>query len=167
MDSNVALNQVFEANGNKYYVSKSLTVERYKAYQKMQIEVGFGIGFAGVVNVLKKAYEQLNKQQFADAAVTLHNTLNSIAGLDEREHPVLVLCALFINRENEDLTKVDDSVLLAKIEDWKASGIPMDFFLGYAQHLVQDYQKLLSELGGKEIPDLLKELALLLQTKSE
>ena len=158
---------VFTANGNKYYIQKSLTIERYKAYQKMQIEVGFGLGFAGMISMLQKIYKLVNEQKFADAAVSINNTLSSVSGMDQREDPVIILCALFINREDEDVTKVDDNVITEKINDWKTEGIPMDFFLGYAQHLVSDYQKILSELEGREVVDLLRSLDLSQQSRTK
>lgn len=158
---------VFTANGNKYYIHKSLTIERYKAYQKMQIEVGFGLGFAGMIAMLQKIYKFVNEQKFADAAVAINNTLTSVSGMDQREDPVLILCALFINREDEDITKIEDNILTEKINDWKVEGIPMDFFLGYAQHLVADYQKILSELEGREVVDLLRNLESLQQSRTK
>jgi len=158
---------VFTANGTKYYIHKSLTVERYKAFQKMQIELGFGVGFAAVYEGMAKAYGLLNKQQFADAAVVLHNMMNSIKGLDEREHPALILCALFINKEGEDLNVVDDGVIMSKIEDWKAEGIPADFFFGFCQNLIQDYMKILKELEEGGVQEILKRLDILKPKKNE
>lgn len=158
---------VFEANGNKYYIHKSLTVDRYKAFQKMQIEAGFGVGFASVYDGMVKAYSLLNKQAFADAAVLIHNMINSIKGLDEREHPAIVMCALFINREGENVNVVDDGVIMAKIEDWKAEGIPADFFFGYCQNLIQDYMRALKELEGGSLQEILQTLATSNPTKSE
>lgn len=158
---------VFTANGNKYYIHKSLSVERYKAFQKMQIEVGFGVGFAAVYEGMVKAYGLLNKQQFADAAVLIHNLVNSIQGLDQREHPAVVMCALFINKEGEDLNIVDDGVMMSKIEDWKAEGIPADFFFGFCQNLIQDYMKILKELEEGGVQEVLQRLDSLKLKKSE
>lgn len=138
--------KVFETPNHKYFIHKSMSVERFKAYQKMQIELGYSIGFSGIYNALIRAYELLNKQQFADAAVLLHNSASSMKGMDEREHPVMVMCALFINREGENVDVVDEAVIQDKIDDWKQSGVPMDFFLEYSKRLVQDYETKLEKL---------------------
>jgi len=147
--------EIFTAGGNKYYVTKSLSVERYKAYLKMQLQVGYDVGFSGVIESLQKIYRLCNEQKFADIAVLCHNMLKSIEDMDKREHPILILCALFINRDGEDTAIVDDALIQAKIDDWKEANIPMDFFLGYAKVLVTDYQRVYEEMSESSLAKLL------------
>lgn len=135
----------FEANGNKYVIESSLSIERYIQFQKIEVEFAYGVGFLGVYNALKKAIEHLNKLQLADAIVLLANTLTSINNNDKKKVPALDMCGLFINRENEDRRYISDEILAEKQKDWEAEGIPADFFLSIAQNLVRNYKEVLKQ----------------------
>lgn len=129
----------FTANGVDYYVEYSLSIARYKAYLKLQNHFAFDGGFGGVMASLKTAYELLNKQNFADSAVLLHNTLNGIETIDTRHHAAIQMCCLFLNAKDEDRRFIDDTVIDKKIADFEAEGIPMDFFLQLAKSLTIGY----------------------------
>jgi len=131
------------ANGHKYIVESSLSIERYIAFQKIEVELAYGVGFLGVFNAFKKALEHLNKMQLADAIVILHNTLQSITKLDNKKVPALDMCSLFINREDEDRRYISDEMLSDKQKDWEIEGIPADFFLSIALNLVRGYKEVL------------------------
>jgi hypothetical protein len=133
----------FMANGHKYIVESSLSIERYIAFQKIEVELAYGVGFLGVFNAFKKALEHLNKMQLADAIVILHNTLQSITKLDNKKVPALDMCSLFINREDEDRRYISDEMLADKQKDWEIEGIPADFFLSIALNLVRGYKEVL------------------------
>jgi len=76
----------------------------------------------------------------ADAAVIIHNLLNGIGeNLGEREHPILQLCALFINRDGENLDVYDPDVMAEKIDDWKKEGLAMDSFFQLAFNFVEGF----------------------------
>lgn len=121
---------VFEANGHQYHIEGALSIERYAEFQILEKEMGYGMTFKGIYDKLEKIYTQLNKLKFADAAVELNNIMRGVAKLEEREPVVLKICALFINRADEDRTTINQDVITQKIADWKAEGVDMrDFFL--------------------------------------
>jgi hypothetical protein len=136
----------FEANGKKYFIESSLSFERYLQYQKLQIELAFEPGFYGVFEAMKKGYELCNNQKFADLAVLLHNTMAGIATVDQRRIPALDLCALFINKEDEDRAIINDDMIKQKINDWQAEGLDILPFFQLAMDSIKDFRKIYSAL---------------------
>jgi hypothetical protein len=131
----------FEACGTKYLIHRSLSITRFVEYEKLQNHVGFGVTFASLFKTLKDVYELLNKQKFADCAVKVHNVLTGITEKAENKvHPALLLCALFVNREDEDITKWDESDALRKIADWTEGGYDMNSFFQLGVSFVNGFQ---------------------------
>jgi len=82
----------------------------------------------------------MNKSKVADAAVIIHNLLNGIAEhLDKRDHPILQLCALFINTKDEDKTVFDEGVTQEKIDNWKKEGYAIEDFFQLAFNFVEGF----------------------------
>ena len=137
--------QVFTANGREYRVSRSISFERYEAYELLQVEVGLARTFEQFTDQVKEAYSLCNqvatgKPVFADLAVLLRDMLIGTQLVGERQTPaVLKLCALFINRENEDVRWVDDAVIDSKINDWRQEGIDIRFFFAFALNSIPGF----------------------------
>lgn len=124
--------KTFEANGKKYHIESGLSLERYIMYQKMQIEVGYEVGFYGLFEKVKKIYDLCNQMKFADIAVLSRNILDGITKVDDRKIPGLTLAALFINEENENRLIINNDMVDQKIADWEAEGYDMLPFLQLA-----------------------------------
>jgi len=144
----------FEANGKKYTVSKSLSVERWKYFEDFQALVGFGRSFDDVFQNVKKAYEALQHPKIADASVILHNILIGVKEkLDKRHHPALMICALFINAEDEDQRVYDEDIMNRKIEDWQKEGYDVNDFFSLAWNLVpsfiENYKDVLQNISNQ------------------
>lgn len=130
----------FVANGRKYTFNESLSLARYKEFEKLQIRIGFGTDFEHIFNELKDIFHDLDNQKLANSAVRIHNLMNGIAvKIDEREDPMLLTCALFINREDEDLTKFDLNLAKDKISDWVEEGFDVADFFTLAKSLVRGF----------------------------
>lgn len=137
----------FNANGRRYIVRTSLTVERFEKFEELQAEVGFGVDFANLFGQMRKAYDYLNEGQQADASVVLYNAMHGIKNfLDKRINEVLHLCALYICREGEDVTAYDEALILDKVNDWKKEGIEMENFFGLAFNLVGGFMPIYKEI---------------------
>ena len=147
----------FQANGKKYIIRDSLTIERFKQFEDLQTEVGYGVDFYEMFNNISKIYTYLNSSKPADAAIIAHNLMTGIKNkLDEREHPVLRLCTLFITLENEDITGYDSALSDAKIEDWKLEGISMDSFFQLAFSLVSGFTPALKAVSQSILEETTK-----------
>lgn len=130
----------FEANGVTYRFASTMCIDRFIEFERLQAHVGFGKDFKNIYDRLKTAYEHLNKNGLADAAVIIHNLINGIAeNLDGREHPVLSLCALFINRDDEDAGKYDEDLMKQKIDDWREEGYSIEDFFQSAFNFVEGF----------------------------
>jgi len=127
----------FVANGKLYFIEPEISVERFQKMQEIEIELAYGVSYKKMFEGLKECYEYLNDQQFADAAVFLHNLMNSIGKLEERESPIMEYCTMFINTADEDRKVVDEKVMSNKLEDWKKEGINYHSFFLLAVNMVR------------------------------
>lgn len=130
--------EAFEANGKQYRVYRSVSLDRYEAYEILQEEIGLARSFSQLMDELRHAYDLCNRVAtgqpvFADLAVTLRDMLIGTTLVGERQtHAVLKMAALFINREGEDIRTINDELINSKVADWKSEGIDMGFFFQFA-----------------------------------
>ena len=128
----------FTANGRTYRVYHTVSFDRYEAYELLQVEVGLARTYQQFMDELRAAYDLCNevatgKKVFADLAVLLRDMIVGTTLVGERQmHPILRMCALFINREGEDLRYIDEGLIESKVNDWKSEGIDMGYFFVFA-----------------------------------
>ena len=140
----------FQANGKTYVVKDSLSVERYRWFEKYQIDFGLGRSFKSVADTLKKSRELFNKGKTVEALYLNYNLEMAISqGLEKRTNDAMMLCALFIVTEDEDLTKWDEQEQMKKIDDWNSEGYEVNSFFRLAANLVtgfiEDLEEILSD----------------------
>lgn len=128
----------FTANGKTYVIEKKISIARKIECDKLIIEVTGGGNMGENFSDWKKVYELCNDKKFADIAVLAHNRMEGVKKWQERHDPVLGLCALFINEENEDRRVISDEMIKAKIKDWSEEGIEYAFFLTMAKGLLKN-----------------------------
>lgn len=143
----------FEANGTRYQIESSLSIERYCEMQILEKELGFGVTFRSIFDKLKSIYLDLNKANFVSASVTVDAMLRGIAKIEEREPVVLKICCLFINAEGENRAIWNNDLVVKKINDWKAEGLDMqDFFivaLNSVNGFIGIYNQITEAISGK------------------
>lgn len=138
----------FNANGNRYIVRDSLSIARFEQFELLQVRVGYGIDFNMMYENMGKAWAYLNDSKPANASVIVHNMMNGIANeLNNRRSEVLLICALFICREDEDQTKYDEKLSLDKIKDWEEEGCEMKDFFSLAFSLVNNFIPVLNKVS--------------------
>jgi hypothetical protein len=129
--------KTFIANGKTYRIDDSFCFERWQQFEQLEVHVGYGTTFQAFFDTDKKIYEALNKIQFVEASALLHNRMNGIKyKLENRTHPALLLCALFINYEGEEITKYDSNIAEQKVKDWSLEGYAVQDFFSLAVNLV-------------------------------
>lgn len=126
--------RTFMANGNQYYIAEKISIDRWKEYEKLVPRLTYGVGFNEMQNALLKAYNALNSQKFADASVIIHNIMSGIKDADDEKRvpPGLMMCALIMNKEGENVGVFDEQIMLSKIEDWRAEGLDILSFFAWA-----------------------------------
>ena len=81
-------------------------------------------------------------------------------GLEKRTNNAMMLCALFIVGEDEDLTKWDEQEQMKKIDDWNSEGYDVNSFFRLAANLVtgfiDDLEEILSDTS--ELAKTLEEM---------
>lgn len=123
----------FEANGKTYRKSQHISFARYGLMEEYNLELGYGSTVQDLFNAQKQQYALVNQQKFADAAVSLHNSMAGIARIASGDvHAMFKQCALFWNYEGEDIRYLKEELLAEKLTDWAESGIDAAFFFGQA-----------------------------------
>jgi hypothetical protein len=137
----------FTANGKNYIISDKISIERYMEYQKLSPLLTFGTNFEEMFIQLKRAYAHLNKQNFADSSVIIHNLLTSVGNVEQtsRVHPALKMAALFINREDEDCAVYNEELTNAKIADWTKEGFNISDFFTLALNSISGFRQAYQE----------------------
>lgn len=135
----------FTANNREYRVVKSLSLDRYEAYELLGVEVGFARTFEKMQKSAETALELCNhvvsgKPVFADLAIELRDLVIGCTLVGTKQTPgVLKLCSLFIVREGEDLKTFDQATMEEKIMDWRVEGIAVDYFFQFALHSIPGF----------------------------
>ncbi len=137
----------FTANGKTYKIKNTLTISRHMEFEKLQSHYGFGLTFEGIVKKINDAISLADKGRGVEAWSTVLNLRDGIASrLDERSHPALLLCSLFIVTENEDLTTWNEQEQRAKVEDWNKEGYDVNDFFVLASNLVSGFLPIYGEI---------------------
>ena len=135
----------------KYFIESELSVTRFQQFEKLQSHVGFGVDFDGVVNKLKDAHEKLNNLKPMDAGIIIHNLMNGIVHkLENRTHPIMELCALFINEKDEDRAEFNIDKIKLKIDDWNQYTVNDFFQLAFS--LIENFIPIYEEISQSISP---------------
>ncbi len=143
----------FTANGNRYFVEDSLSIERWVFMQQLSIETGFGVEFDEMLKAWQSQVAFLNKQNFVDAAVQAYNMAKGVTKIFQRQPQILKFCALFINTDGEDRGTITEDVITRKVEDWKAEGLEIagffEFSLLRVKGLADGYMKTIQSVSDE------------------
>ena len=156
----------FKANGKEYTIVDTMSIERWKYLEDFQELLAWGTGFDDLFKNIKRVYQLLDEGKENEPRIILHNVLTSIKQkLEKRYHPALMLCTLFVVRDDEDQTVYNEEFMKSKIEDWTTEGYDInDFFQlawtlvpGFIKHYQDDLADSLSSLTAEQL-EALKEI---------
>jgi hypothetical protein len=132
----------FEANGHVYTIAaNSLSVNRWQKYLELQAEFGMGSTLPEIMAAFRAIYDAANLNKCADIGVLSRDAMIGISNIGKREPQALRLCALFCNREGEDLKTISDDLISEKIEDWKAEGFDIQGFFHLAVASLEGFRE--------------------------
>ena len=139
----------FMANGKEYFIESSLSFDRHYYYTMLQIEFGFGVSYNDMLAAWQEVINEADKLRFSSIVIKANNILECAKRPAKKEHPLLMLCALFINTENEDRKSITEEQIKTKINDWAAEGFNIVPFFRLARTFVnalhEDYNDLMKE----------------------
>jgi len=144
-----------KAEPRKYYFHDSLSVSRYEVFEDLEMLVAKGRSYADVLRSEKKIHDFLNKGLILDAGIENYNSMELVKQkIERRFHPAMQLVALFVNQEDEDMTKYDERIMEKKMNDWKNEGFAMSDFFSLAFSLVEGFLENYTEIsqGSSEKP---------------
>ena len=131
-------NSFKSASGKEYIVYPSMTVKRFEAFERLQIEMQHSVSMSAFQQEVAEIYELLNKPKFAEASVKTYNLLNGAARIENAQpHPLLLICSLFICPASENQAEWSEAEAAEKIKDW--AGVDIAFFLASAKRLLLRY----------------------------
>ena len=128
----------FTANGKRYRLISSLPISRYEDFELFQLEVAIGRSFEAIQQSINHAYRLCNRvvkgeEVFAELAILLRDmSIGAALAGTKTPHAVLKMCALFLVRDDEDLSRCPNELIEDKINDWREEGIDMGYFFTFA-----------------------------------
>jgi len=129
----------FQADGFKFIILKSISLDRMITYYKHAPEFTFGMDWQKIYDNNEKKMKFINdgKQGECYALCKLENEY--IAGLTDKKNqhdPCMRLASIFIVREDEDAAIYDYDFQAQKFQNWRKEGIEYaSFFLLVANML--------------------------------
>ena len=152
------MNNKFKANGNTYVVLDKMPIDSYIQYEKLSVQMAYGTTIPEFMKNLRKAYDLVNAQKFADSAVQMHNIMSGILKLDDKErYPYgLMICTLFIKEESKVKEKWSEDLANKAINDWIEEGLDVGYFFQLAKSSILNLGKELSELVQQEAKKILE-----------
>lgn len=155
----------FKANGHEYTIVDTMSIERWKYLEDFQDLLGWGRSFDDMFKQLRRVYELMDEGKQNEPRIIIHNLLTGVKDkLEKRYHPALMLCTLFVVREDEDQTVYDEEFMKGKIKDWTEEGYDVnDFFQlawtlvpGFIKHYQDDLADSLKDLTPEQLEALKK-----------
>jgi hypothetical protein len=138
---------ILPANGVNYEIKYSLTVERWKTYEKLQNHFAFGLAFDEIEKKISASIDFANQGKGIEAWNIIYNLREGIAyRLEDREHPALLLMSLFIMAPGEDITTWNEEEQTKKIADWNAEGYDINDFFLLAANFVKNFLPVYKEI---------------------
>jgi hypothetical protein len=147
--------QRFKANGKTYHIDAALTIERFRIFRKFEHHFGWGMDFDSDLTQMQSWGELINKGKTFELAVQLNKRIEFLQyAKEERHHPALYLCTLFIITDDEDVSQWHETLAEEKINDWNVEGYDVRDFFWLAGSLVPGFLKVLNETSRNILQEI-------------
>jgi hypothetical protein len=136
--------KTFMANSRRYIVSDSFSIGRLAKIEELEEEMNMFSDKKTCHAVMLAAMGKINELNPGDAYALMYNKIEA----DRRNVKIapyaLRICAVYINREEENLGDITDTSIAEKINDWSEEGLDIRPFLAFAvsvfRELLQSYK---------------------------
>jgi hypothetical protein len=130
----------FKANGNEYVIEGSLSFDRLEMYEQLEVELGLGLRLQTVLEKLDEQKACYDDGRHADAIIVNHELRTSAYHkMEGKTNTAFDMCALFINRVDEDRRYINRDMIKAKVHDWKEEGYAVNDFFQFAISSIPGY----------------------------
>lgn len=135
----------FIANNVNYTILEEIPLSRYRAFKKLSIKLLYGQDIETLIKNCIKAYNYLNqpKPEPLSAGMIIHNIATGLKDLEDesREDAALLICALIIVRDDENIGVYDEKLCREKIRDWELEGFGTNDFFELALTSLTSFKK--------------------------
>lgn len=134
------VNGQLTVGGVVYFMEADISIERFNAYQRWETEAAFGLTYKQMMGNWRKVWDALQEgNRNGEISVIAYNTMQGITRQDENDVACLKLCSVFLNTKDEDRTGLDLVVVDRKIQHWRESGVPIQFFIQLSAILISGF----------------------------
>jgi hypothetical protein len=116
----------FTVGGITYTLEPDLSVARAKVLQRFQLELAYDTSLKGIIDLVDKGWEALNKGQLAAGIFEFGKLRESLNGVGSLRMSDVNICALFFNAPDEDAGSYNHAAMQEKIKRWE--GVAAGFF---------------------------------------
>jgi len=133
----------------KFFLEPHVSLERFRALQKLQLEMAYATDFKTMYENLKEIYGLLNQTKFADSAVMIRDMIEGFHRIDDKNNypAILRYAALILNTDEEDRNAYDEEAMTRKIKLWGEAGVPIQPFFTIVLHSVRGLMENYKEIG--------------------
>jgi hypothetical protein len=157
----------FVANGVRYDIlaPEAMSGDRYSHFQRLEIEVAYGITLQEIFQNGNKVIEQIdNIQRLGDVfpiREIIMNQQKSIINfqLQPNYTAIEIFCTVFCIKTDEDFFKYNSTNVEEKINNWRDGGYPIGFFHLLAANIMRGCRELLT-ITLREMNQLVESLDL-------
>lgn len=144
----------FQAGGKTYFIQlDQLSVKRYEVYQVLSPKLGFGVSIGDHFNRYKNIHKALSTGNDVMGAITksyklAYEGMQAVKDFNERKYlDVLMLCALFCNTADEDISDFNEAKMIKKCEDFENSNIHIESFFLLARLAMMEFNECLDYIN--------------------
>lgn len=100
-----------------------VNIKRYTKLKCFIVEDESGMPIPKLVGMYKKFQEEFDKQSMSGMFIVVYDHLKSLEKLIEDYDPMQMAFALLVSEKGEDLTSVDNTMLMEKIDKFSKAGL--------------------------------------------
>lgn len=129
-------------DGITYTATEDISLPRYRALQKWQLQFGFDASFGAVweaTTAIKEAIDQ--RKSISEIAFVNEGLRRGLTNIDRQHVYQLQVVALWYNAPGEDATSFDLPALTQKMNRWEAAGLGTLFFFAKAAACVRGFRE--------------------------
>lgn len=131
----------FEVDGIVYTRSADISIKRYKALQKLDLQFGFDTSFKALWDATTQIKQAIDERKsISDIAYINEGVRRGLQNVDRNEIYQLHTVALWYNAPFEDSAEYSHEAIVAKMQKWEAAGMGVGFFFSKAANSVMGFR---------------------------
>jgi hypothetical protein len=169
-------NKSLKTPNYEYVVKTNLSMSHYIQFELTQPQAAYGYTFSDIYTQDEQQIRLFNDGKAAEGIALVVNRRAAMKAMtvpsnpqglkiDKKHHAFLQIAALFLIREDEDMTKFDQEFQDTKIQDWLDSGVSYEDLFTLAVNTVpgllaacQEVSQTISQTSEQQMTKMANEL---------